>query len=64
MVCLITLDEILGFVFRGVVDIAFDSHVGNDLLYDKAANSAGLRVPLDVISSFEHFGHAFHNYGA
>lgn len=57
VVCLITLNEILRFALRGVVDIAFNSDVGHDLPYDCAANSARLRVPLDVISFIEHFGH-------
>ena len=28
----VTLDEVLGFVSRGVVNIAFEPHIGNNLL--------------------------------
>ena len=34
----IALDEILGFVFGGVVECSFKFHFGNDFLHDSAAN--------------------------
>lgn len=53
----ITLDEILRFFFGSMVGIAFEVHIGNDFLCDRAANSAGFRVPFDVIATFEGLGH-------
>jgi len=52
VVGLITLDEILRFVFRGVVDVAFESHIGNNFLQDNAANSTRFRVPFNVVTAF------------
>lgn len=53
----IALDEILGFFFAGVVDVAFELHLENDFLHDSAANWACFRVPLDVIATFEDRGY-------
>lgn len=57
MVAFIALDEILWFLFGGVVGIAFEFHIGNDFLCDSAANSPCFRVPFDVIATFERLSH-------
>jgi hypothetical protein len=46
----VTFDEVLGFVTRSVVDIAFETHIGNNFLYDVATNSPRFRVPLNVVA--------------
>ncbi len=53
----IALNEILGLFFGGVVGVAFDFHIGNDLLDDSAADPACFRIPCDVIAAFECLGH-------
>jgi hypothetical protein len=53
----IALDEILGFLFSGVVRVAFEFHIGNHFLHYNAANSTCFRVPFDVIATFERLGH-------
>ena len=35
----VTFDEILGFVLRGVADIAFELHIGSNFLQDDPTNS-------------------------
>jgi hypothetical protein len=57
VLCFVTLDEVLRFISRGVVDIAFERHIGNYFLYDDATNSTRLRVPLNVVASFESLDH-------
>lgn len=57
VVGLVALDEILGLRFRGVMDVAFESHVGNDFLHDDAPNSTGLRIPFNVITALERLHH-------
>jgi hypothetical protein len=59
VVRLIALNEILGVFFRGVMDIALETYVGNYFLYDDAANSTCFRVPFDMIGTFERLGHFF-----
>ena len=41
MVGLVAFNEVLRFVFRGMVHIAFDADVGHDFLDDDAANPSG-----------------------
>jgi hypothetical protein len=53
----VTFDEVLGFVSRGVVNIAFEAHIGNNFLYDDATNSPRFRVPLNVVATFECLDH-------
>jgi hypothetical protein len=53
----VTFDEVLGFVSRGVVDIAFEPHIGDNFLSDDATNSPRFRVPLNVVATFERLGH-------
>jgi hypothetical protein len=50
VICFIALDEILGFFFGSVVDVAFEFHIGKHFRHDSAANSTCLRVPFDVIA--------------
>lgn len=57
VVGLVALDEVLGFVFGGVVGIAFESHVGNNLLYNNTTNSPCFGVPFNVVTAFEGPGH-------
>jgi len=57
VVGLVAPNEILRFVLRGVVDIAFESHIGDDLLHDNAANPTCFRIPCNVVAAFELLGH-------
>ena len=57
-VSLITLDDVLRFVLRGVVHVALETNVGDNLLHDDAANSTCLGVPFDVITALERLGHS------
>ena len=58
MVGLVTLNQILRFVLRGVVHVAFDANIRSDPLEDDAANSARFRVPFHVVPPFERSRHA------
>ena len=49
----IALDEILGLFFAGVVGVAFQSHVGDQFLYDSAPDPACFRIPSYVIAAFD-----------
>ena len=60
----IALDEILGLFFAGVVGVAFQSHVGDQFLYDSAPDPACFRIPSYVIAAFERLGHLFRRYRA
>ena len=53
----VTFNEVLRFVSCGVVEIAFEPHVGNNFLQDDATNAPGFRVPGNVVASFECLGH-------
>lgn len=53
----VTLDEVLGFVLRRVVDIAFELNIGNNFPHDDATNSTCLRIPFNVITAFESLRH-------
>jgi hypothetical protein len=53
----IALNEILGFFFGGVVDVAFEFYVGNDFLRNRTSNETRFRIPLDVIAAFKGLGH-------
>jgi hypothetical protein len=53
----VTLDEVLGFVLRRVVDIAFELNIANNFPYDDATNSTCLRIPFNVITAFESLRH-------
>ena len=57
MVRLIALDEVLWFVLCSVVDIAFQSHVGNNFLRDDSPHSARFRVPFNMVAAFECLAH-------
>jgi hypothetical protein len=57
VVRLIALDEVLRFVFCSVVDIPFESHVGNNFLRDDAPNPARFRVPFNMVAAFECLEH-------
>ena len=52
------LDDVLRIGFGGVVRVALESDVGDDLSHDSASNPSGLRVPFDTITAFERFRHA------
>jgi len=58
---LITLDEILGFLFRGTVDVALEPHVGDNLSQDDAPDSTCLRIPSDMGTAFECLRHRSSN---
>ena len=58
----IALDEILGRLLGGVMGVALEFHVGNHFLHDRAADSAGFRIPGYVIAAFERCGHLFPRY--
>jgi hypothetical protein len=57
MIGLVALDEVLWFILRGVVQITLEPYVRSDLPENDPANSSGLRVPRNVVTPFEHFGH-------
>lgn len=53
----VALDEVLRFVLRGMVHVAFEPHIGNDFLHHHAANPARFGVPFDVIAALECLWH-------
>lgn len=57
MIGFIAFDEILGLLFGGVVGVALERLIGNDLPHDSAANSTCFRIPFDVITAFERCRH-------
>ena len=57
MIGLVALNDVLGFIVRGVVKIAFEPYVRNNFLHDNATNSPGLRVPFNVVTALERVGH-------
>ena len=57
VVGLVAFDKILGFRLGGVMDVAFELHVGNDPLQDYPSNTPSFRVPFDVIAAFELLHH-------
>jgi hypothetical protein len=57
MVGLVAFDEILGFFFGSVVNIAFEVYIRNDFLHDDAANQTRFGIPFDVITAFKRLGH-------
>lgn len=57
MIRCVTLDDVLRFVLRSMVHIAFDAYVGHDFLDDDATNSAGFGVPFNVVTALKCFGH-------
>jgi hypothetical protein len=57
VVGLFTVDDVLRFVFRGMVHIAFEPDGGSNLLDDYATNSAGFRVPFNVVAALKGLGH-------
>ena len=55
MLRLVAFDEVLRLVFRGMVDVAIDRHIGDDFLKDDAADSSGFGIPLNMVSSLKEF---------
>jgi len=55
---LVALNEVLGIVLRGVVDVALVVVIGDHLLENDAANASCLGVPFHVIAAFEGPCHA------
>ena len=62
MIGFITLDEVLRFILRGVVHIAFETNVGDNFSNDHAANSSRLGVPFNVVTALERLRHTTHKY--
>jgi len=57
MVGLLTLYDVLRFVFRGVMHVAFETHVGNNFLNDYAANPTCFGVPFNMVTELERLSH-------
>jgi len=53
MVCLITFNQVLWFIFRGMHGIALKRYFRSNLFDDGAAYSARFRVPFHMISNVE-----------
>jgi len=59
MIGLVTLDEVLRFLSRSVVHIAFDPYIRNHFLNDDAANPPSFRIPFNVVAAPKYFGRRF-----
>src|SRR5437016_13192056 len=59
MIGLVTLDEVLRFVSRSVVHIAFDPDIRNNFLHNDPANPPSFRIPFNVVAAHKYFGHRF-----
>lgn len=57
MIDLVALNEVLRYILRGMVHVPLKPSVRSDLLENHSPNSAGFRVPRNVITSFEDFRH-------
>lgn len=57
MIGLIALDDVLRFVSRSVVHIAFELSVGDDSLNDRSADYSCLGVPFDMVAALECLDH-------
>ncbi len=57
MIGLVALNEVLRFVFRGVMYETLDPNVRSDLLDNHTANSARLGIPFNVVASPEYSWH-------
>jgi hypothetical protein len=54
---LVAFDKVLGLVFRGMMDVAVDRHIGDDFLEDDAADSSGFRILLNMVTALKGFRH-------
>ena len=59
VVSLVALDQILRLLRRGADGVGLKFDGGRDLLLDRSADMARLRVPLYVISNFEFVCHSY-----
>jgi hypothetical protein len=50
MIGFVAVDDVLRVVFRGVVNIAFESCVRRDFPGDHTAHTAGFRIPGDMVA--------------
>jgi hypothetical protein len=57
MVGRVTLNDVLRFISRRMVHVAFEEHLGDNLFDDDPANPPGFRVPFNVIAALKRFGH-------
>jgi hypothetical protein len=55
MIGFVAVDDVLRLVFRGVVNIAFESSVRRDFSGDHSAHTAGFRIPGDMVAHLKHF---------
>src|SRR2546429_4516891 len=54
MIGLVTLDEVLRFVSRSVVHIAFDPDIRNNFLHNDPANPPSFRIPFNVVAAHKY----------
>ena len=54
MIGFVAFDDVLRVVLRSMVNIAFESSVGDYLPEDHSANLACFGVPLNVVAGLEH----------
>jgi hypothetical protein len=64
VVGLLTLYEVLRFVFRGVVHITFETDIGDNFPKDHAANSSRFRVPFNTVTALECLSHLLRIFSA
>jgi hypothetical protein len=50
MIGFVAVDDVLRLVFRGVVNIAFESSIRRDFPSDHSAHPAGFRIPGDMVA--------------
>lgn len=57
MIGLVTLNEVLRYILRGMVHVPLQPNVRSDLLENHPANSTSLGVPFNMFTTFECFWH-------
>jgi len=57
VICLITLNDVLRFVFRCMTLVTFENDFRSDLLLHDARDAACFRIPLHMIATLERLGH-------
>jgi hypothetical protein len=53
----VTLDNVLRFVFRSMVQIAFEAHGRDNFLQDHSANSSCFGLPFNMVAALERLRH-------
>src|SRR5215475_6779192 len=57
VICLITLNDVLRFVFRCMTLVTFENDFRSDLLLHDARDASCFRIPFHMIATLERLGH-------